>query len=482
MIRAVLAAVILAALPLVSRAGETAVRLNVQPMAAPKPALKYLLLPEVRELIPGNPAQWYLRSFQEQRIFFFSKEATADRARYLSMPLAELPAKKLRNYGGNALRQADWAARLDALDWQMVRHVQTDGLDLLLPELAPLRILGTALRVRFRGEVAERRFDDAVRTAKTMFALARHLGEHPTAAANRLGLTVADLALDTLEEMVQQPGCPNLYWALTDLPCPLVDMRKGLQGDGALVAADLRPLRDDAPMTEEDIEKVVSRLSGVMGFAREQAGRSPRSVRAELKARVKDAERVRAIRDRLLEARCAALINRTSGEETVRTALDGLLEMGRSKDLIHSFPALQVILLDEKRAYEVRRDERMKLLALAPWRIDALSAGEEAGCCEEDLLFADLLPDVLKARRAQGRLEQRIALLRHVEALRLYAAAHQGKLPPKLSDIAVPLPEDPFTGKPFHYQVDGTIAHLRGSPPDEKNAGHYGRYEVALSK
>src|SRR5690348_13497650 len=143
MIRVLLAAVIVAALSPICYAGETTVRLNVQPMAAPKPALKYLLLPELRELTPGNPAQWYLRSFQEQRIFFFSKEATADRARYLSMPLAELPAKKLRNYGGNALAQADWAARLDALDWQMVRHVQTDGLDLLLPELAPLRILGT---------------------------------------------------------------------------------------------------------------------------------------------------------------------------------------------------------------------------------------------------------------------------------------------------------------------------------------------------
>jgi hypothetical protein len=44
-------------------------------MPEPKPALRYLLLPEVRELNPGNPAQWYLRSFQEQRNFFFSRVA-----------------------------------------------------------------------------------------------------------------------------------------------------------------------------------------------------------------------------------------------------------------------------------------------------------------------------------------------------------------------------------------------------------------------
>ena len=61
------------------------------------------------------------------------------------------------------------------------------------------------------------------------------------------------------------------------------------------------------------------------------------------------------------------------------------------------------------------------------------------------------------------RLDQRIALLRHVEALRLYAAEHDGTLPAKLSEVSVPLPDDPFTGKPFRYEVTGNTAHLRGS-------------------
>src|SRR5438876_1296245 len=117
------------------------VRLTVQPAGAPVPALKYQLLPEVRELNPGNPVQWYIRCFQEQRNFFFSKEATAERARYLAMPLAELPAEKLRQYGGSALQQADWAARLDTPDWLLLQRVQAEGLDLRLPELGPLRIL-----------------------------------------------------------------------------------------------------------------------------------------------------------------------------------------------------------------------------------------------------------------------------------------------------------------------------------------------------
>ena len=85
---------------------------------------------------------------------------------------------------------------------------------------------------------------------------------------------------------------------------------------------------------------------------------------------------------------------------------------------------------------------------------------------------------------AQARLDQRIALLRHVEALRLYAAEHDGALPAKLSDVAVPLPDDPFTGKPFRYEVTGNTAHLRGTPPsaEAKNPSFNLHYEVTLQK
>jgi hypothetical protein len=454
MTRFLLVVSVLTVLPLGAPADERTVRLSVVPMPAPKPALKHLLLPEVREMSPGNPVQWYIRCFQEQRNFFFGKEATSDRARFRSMPLSELPVKDLRNYGGHALQQADWGARLDCPDWAILQRVQEGDTSLRMPELEPLRILGWALQVRFRGAVAERRFDDATRVAKTMFALARHLGMCPAGAANRLGMYVADLALDSLEEMIQQPGSPNLYWALTDLPCPLVDLRKGLQGDGVLAAADLRLLRDDAPMTEAQVEALVSRLSGTIGILREQAGRPPRNLRAQIRAWVKDPEKVSAARDRLVDA-------------------------GSAKDLVKKLPPAQLLLLDQKLALGVQRDERMKLLALAPWQI-ALLADKEPR--KGGGLFADLIPDVLVGRRAQGRLEQRVALLRHVEALRLYAAAHDGKLPAKLSDCGVPLPDDPFTGKPFRYEADGPTAHLRAGPlPDAaKSPGGNVHFQITI--
>ncbi len=437
---------------------KTTVRLAVQPMAAPEAgAQKYVLLPEISELNPGNGAQWYLRCFAEQRNFFFNKESTDERKRLLTMPLTELPALKNSSYGGNALKQADWAARLNTVDWQVIQRIPTDGLDLSQPELGPLYILATAIQVRFRIEIAERRFDDAIRTAKTMFAFANHLGENPTEQANKLGLTVADLALDTLEEMIQQSGSPNLYWAFTDLRCPLVDLRRGFQGTGALVASELKTIRDDTVMSDEQIEKAVARLSGLLGFAREQAGHAPRSFRAALGARLKDTEKLQATRKRLLEA-------------------------GVAEGLVPGFPPLQAILIDAKHDYELKRDERMKLLALAPWQIEALGNTERGAA--GDGLLVDFLPDVLKIRYLQGRFEQRVALLRHVEALRMFAAAQEGKLPEKLSEIAVPLPVDPFTGKEFNYQVEGSSAHIRSvsAKGEEKNAVHNVHVIVAVKK
>jgi hypothetical protein len=422
--------------PMNLAAAEKVIRLSVQPMAAPQPALKYVLSPDLREMNPGNPAQWYVRCFQEQSFFFFGKEAVAERARYRSMPLAELAAKKLPGYGGSALKQVDWGARLDTLDWQLLQRVQTEGMDLRLPELPPLRLLGPALQVRFRIEVARRDFDAALRTAKTMFALAGHLGEHPTVAGNLDGLSMADLALDTLEEMIQQPGCANLYWALTDLPNPLVGIRKGLQGHCAQVATEMKPLRNDVAMSDLELEEFVSRLSGSIGYRREQAGLPPRNLRGDLAARANNTNKLGAARAQLL-------------------APDGW-DPGRALSHVHllGFPSLQILLLSDKRDFVRRSDADMKFVALPVWQIAESSD-------RADGVFSDFAPPVIAMRQAQGRLEQRVALLRHVEALRMHAAAHNGQWPATLSEIAVPLPDDPLTGKPFAYRREAATAELR---------------------
>ncbi len=87
--------------------------------------------------------------------------------------------------------------------------MKEEGFTLLLPDVQQMRGLARALQVRLRGEVAQGRFDDAVRTLKTMFALSRHLGQHPTFIGNLVGIAIASIAIVPLEEMLGSPAAPT---------------------------------------------------------------------------------------------------------------------------------------------------------------------------------------------------------------------------------------------------------------------------------
>jgi hypothetical protein len=431
------------------QANATVIRLKLRPMAAPKPALKYLLLPELREMNPGNPIQGYLKCFMEQQNLFHNKQNVDQRDKWLEMPLHELPVKELRDYGGRAARDADYAARLDTPDWQVLLRLKRDGIHLLLPDVQVLRNLASVLKVRLRGAIADRRFDDAVVTIKTMLALSRHLGEHPTVIGNLVGLAIAQLTVGSvmgpgpLEEMIQQPGCPNLFWALTDLPSPFIDLRKGVQGERIWMDTELEGLKDREPMTEAQLSKVLDRL------------------RKDLQPTTADFARLKDL---------------SKNEEHLRDARRRLSQYGLSEDKLKDFPPLQVILLDGKREYEVQRDDEMKAMTLPYWQASPLMNARNKQL-KKDMIFVNLIASFDKVKAAQARLDQRIALLRCVEALRLYAADHACKLPAKLEDIDLPLPVDPVTGKPFSYKLEGDTAHLHGA-----RLIYQVRYEVTISK
>jgi hypothetical protein len=315
-------------------------------------------------------------------------------------------------------------------------------------------MLATALKVRCRGAIADGRYDDAVATAKTMFALARHMQAHPSIIADLIGFAIAGVALGPLEEMIQQPGCPNLYWALTDLPRPFIDLRKGLQMERLMWDPEFALLSSTAPMSEQQLVKVRTSLNELSKME------EMKHTLTWLDARLKDEKHIGAARKRLIE-------------------------VGLDEKKVNTFPATQVIFLDEKREYEIRRDENMKWLSLPYWQAEsgflASHPPEQGG---EDTLFCNLLPALLKVRGAQARIDRRIAMLRTVEALRLYAADHDGKLPAKLSDLPVPVPDDPITGKPFEYKADGSMAELHGAPPKAfaTNLAFNLRYVISIKK
>jgi hypothetical protein len=409
---------------------ETVIRMTVDPMPAPKPALRYLLLPELKEMTPGNPIPNYLKALLDQD-----------------------HTQLQEDFPPAALRQADRAARMDRPDWQILTRLRIDGIALLLPDLQKMRELARSLQKRFHHEVSLRQFDDALVTAKTMFAMARHMGDHPTLIGALVGIAIAATGISPLEEMLQQPGCPNLYWALTQLPSPLVPMEKAAEGERIFLDVELRELSDREPMSPEQSKKLIAYIARILEFDPD----SEEGIRQWIQKRKGDAKYMAAARKRLIE-------------------------WGIPAERLARFPAEQVLLLDEKLLYEIDRDDGFKYWNLPTWK--ALDAMNKVPPPPKDRLFRGLLSALNKVRTAQGRLEQRIALLRHVEALRMYAADHGGKLPATLDEIDLPLPVDPFTGKPFRYELKDDTAHLRGTPPKgyEDVSVYNLHYEITIRK
>ncbi len=450
---------------------KSIIALNVSAMAEPRPALRYTLLPELKDMQPGNPIQGYLKSFMEQNHFFYNKTADENREKWLVMPLKDLPLKELRDYGRPGLRQADYAARLDTADWQTLLKLKSDGIDLLLPEIQQMRRLAAALKVRCRAEVAEKRFDAAIKTTQTLFALSRHLGEHPTLIGDLVGIAVAFVGIGPLEEMLQQPGCPNLYWALTDLPRPFIDLRKGMQGERTLLEKEFALFDRNTPLSAGELQRALQRLDYLLRVTQLESGLSADAAKTEGKYEF-------VVEREVVKTPSVLLAERVKDAALVATARKRVIAAGMAEEKVKALPAMQILLIDAKNAYDVRRDDEMKW-ANVPWPKAEIALAKLPKPGE---LYEQLVPTTRKVARTRVRLDQRFALLRHVEAIRLYAAANGGKLPASLADIDVPLPNDPFTGKAFHYAVEGKKAILHGTAPRgmEKVAGFNLEYHITI--
>jgi hypothetical protein len=435
---------------------ELLITLSVTPAAAPQPALKYLLLPELRELNPGNPIQGYFKCYLAHYRFVFDHEEFDRSKTLLAMPLDDLPpAPNPGEISQFALAKVDAAARLDHPDWQILLKLRADGFETLLPDVQAMRALSRALAARFRAEIAGGRIDDAIRTAKTMFAMARHMGEHPTYIGNLVGIAIAATAINPLEELLEQPDCPNLYWALANLPSPFFSLRNATEGERLTIWGFTRDLDSTRPMSAEKIKKFLEYVGQMTGNGdpKQSAARAA----AYVADRSKNAQKLAAARTRLVES-------------------------GVPEERLKTFPPEQVILLDEERMLRIRFDEFAKIMLFPFWQCDALIEKPMDAKAGPTLLADPFLPAQRAVRKACARIDQRFGLLRAVEALRLYAAAHHGELPAKLADISVPLADDPVSGKPFRYELVGKTAHLRGATPSDAENDKFFRvhYEINM--
>lgn len=455
--------------------GKVVIPLTLHPTAAPKPLSRYYLTPQYIDMQPGNRVPAFMKASMEQQNFF-AKEPTDQREKWNQTPLADLPLADIKKSGvigglmhrkdftdftesaGRPLSDVDEAARLLSVDWQVWFNIRRDGIGTLLPEIQRMRELASVLKVRMRYEVKTGDFEKAAYSARTFYGLASALADHPTLICLLVGIAVETIGLGCVEEMIAQPGCPNLYWSLTELPADVLSSRTASQGERVIIQAHFKPLADDAVMSDADLRKMTEFIDRAMTMGREGAKPPPKpSVRfAEL---VKDEPRLAAFRKELIAA-------------------------GRKADAVNKFPPLQVVLAHNLLRYETHLDEMTAVYKLP--HAEAMKLGEQAqqelNADQDAVLARELLPAVLKVRSAMTRIQQRVAYLRVIEAVRLYAHENGGKLPEKLADVKLPLPLDPVTGKEFSYAVKDGVAILTGGNPQEGVPASNRVYELRVKK
>ena len=444
--------------PCAAQTGPRIVKLTVQPASAPVPALRYRLLPEVRDLQPGNAALAYMRAYSPE--WYPNLQRYPDFAHFnewLDLPLAKVPAE--RAYNGvviNILREVDRAARMESCDWQMLPRMRQEGFAMLVPDMQGFRTLATLLALRTRYEMREGKLDKAAYSLQTGLAMSKHVGEAPTLITYLIGATCATHTLRNAELFIEQPGAPNLYWSLTDLPRPLIDLRRPLEGERVLVDAtfpEVRAALKDRNAPPVPLQKL-HRLS-TLGIV------------------------------------VAPLTGAIQAATTYPRARQYLLDGGWKADDIDAMTVTQVVLMYALAQYDRWSDEAHKLSNLpyleARRHLQELRRQRSAAKQDRstDVPFvSEFIYNPDRMYLVKARLQRRVDLLRCVEALRLYAADH-ATLPKALADIrAVPIPTDSMTGKAFTYTQDGDHAILEALPPEGEQAAQHNavRIEITLRK
>jgi hypothetical protein len=232
-----------------------------------------------------------------------------------------------------------------------------------------------------------------------------------------------------------------LYWPLTNLPKPVVDLGPGVRLEHVAVFLVFPELQDVA--TDEYADEEWNRRAEVL------LGRG-KSMAALFVG----------------EDEANELLQPKAVEESYAAARARLLERGSLAADLDKMPKSRVVLLDIAESFAETRDEMYKAFGLPYPQAKKVLDGVQKSLNRSKTrgyggrLAALLLPAVQAVKAASARGQLAVDALRCIEALRMHAAEH-GELPARLGDVAVaPIPLNPLTGRPFAYRLEDGVATL----------------------
>jgi hypothetical protein len=426
--------------------------------AAPEPAaaLAYSLLPDFLDQKTDNAALLYYAAAAQCPQD--GPEANHKKIRDWRDVLVEQwdrpSVEKVLALFSSSFHCIELAAQRRYCQWEMPLE---DGFSMQMLPLSTFRTLTYAMQLQIRLEMADGHTERAMALLRQGLYMARNIARGPSVIHGLVGVSITAVMLGEVEDLIQKPTAPNLYWALTALPDPLVNLQASLAYEREVFFVTVPQLRDleKEILTPGEADKIIDKVMSEM-------------------------QKLGMTNDVPLQG----LLPMAWVMMHYTDAKTFLKRHGVAQKRIEAMPAAQAVLLYQKQQYLHLVDDQFKWFAV-PYSQAHSHLKQAADATDSHLrsqgiksnFFAMLTPALSRIAFLQARLERQVALLRVVEAIRLFAANHSGKIPGALSEITVvPVPMDPVTGKAFLYQrTDAQNARLEApvSPVEDKRRPVY---------
>lgn len=440
-------------------------RLTLTPAGEPTPALKYSLMPEYDRQTPGNSVPYYYRALihlknqpREQWKPFYD-----DFDRWISEPLSRFPKEEVEKFlrgFSTVFEQLQIATHREKTewDWRIRDRTGVDAIMFLLEETQEARSLARLLILKSRVEIVEGRYEDAVRTFQMGYKLARDTGQPPLLINNLVGLAIEAMMSRALLDLIDAHGSPNLYWAISAIPDPLVEMRPALEYEMRL-PVKMFPFLKDPESARHSPEEWSEILTQAAHDIRAIDGRTPEYGELDEESKSK----WRAIATAMVLA-------------GYPRAKQELIEAGYDRQKLEEMPVGQLVAVHQAHVYRYMAHEMFKWWYVpdVPYRQAQEGLDRAHDKLKEEGYFSpprggreiipiarSLLPAVQGANEAAARRQIQRAGLRTLEAIRMHAAVNDGKLPGLLDEISVvPVAVNPADGKLFPYRLEADKAIL----------------------
>ncbi len=502
-IRLILAAVILASSATASaqvsigpagvfRAGEHAApprsnrevyQITVTPASEPSPPLKYALYPRSYELQPGDSVPYWYRAMFD----FGRKDAQGEfkifndnMRKWLDGPISEMPIEDVRTFLSRregSLQDARVAAMRSETNWDLRLYDLrgTDTIYFLLPEFQESRTLARFVALQMRLAIADGNYDGAMEWARVNFRLARDVAQPETLINQLIGTAIVSITCDNLVDLIAAPNSPSLYWALASIPQPPINYRTSFEFEQTL------PERFVTWLSETDPPR-----------------RTPEEWRTLFRQTVRDVTHELELEGIPIDANSPdwqvdLATTALTARNFARCKRD-LVSWGHSPESLDRMPVGRVVALHSRAMYEqVVQDTAKWTLLPHPKVADQIAQGVdrlssdgwvETGWESRETfpIVNTLMPAFSQAYEAEARGTIRPVALMVVEAIRMHAWENEGRLPATLQEITVvPVPDNPATGQPFPYGLEGNVATLDvATSLDPEDASWYWRVEMRV--